>query len=196
MPRVRGLLVVTFLVLACASCSGSGHGRSGGPPTSASVSTPSSPTPNVPADLATYSVDERAAYRDAVQAYAAFTKRNSQFLAKGQTTRAASDFYHHYATHWVEAWANLAELANNDVTVSGPTRVVWVHPKRIDLDPSGSAVVVVRRCLDESRLKVTQGGDLVDQPQLKEPHVYQVRLAKKAGEAHWRSGSVKQGAKC
>ena len=118
MPRVRGLLVVTFLVASCASCSGSADSPAAETPTGTTTIAPSSPTPTVPSGLATYSADERSAYQAAISAYAAFTRQNSQFLAQGQTTRAASDFYHRYSINWVEAWANLGQLSNNDVTVS------------------------------------------------------------------------------
>src|SRR6476660_7543168 len=116
MPRVRGLLAVTLLCLACASCSADSGGSAAEHPSTTATPSPSSPTPTVSPELAAYTADERAAYQAAVRAYSVFTKRNSEFLAKGQTTRLASDYYHRYSIDWVKAWANLARLANNDVT--------------------------------------------------------------------------------
>jgi hypothetical protein len=196
MPGVRAFLTVTIVVVACASCQGDTETPTAQAPTESTTSQPSSPTPTVPPYLAKYTPHERDAYQAAVHAYSAFAERNSEFLAKGRTTRAASDFYHRYAIDWVEAWANLVQLADNDVTVDGLTRIVWTRPKSIKLDPSGSAGLVLVRCLDESRLKVTQGGKPLDQPQLKDPHVYRVRLEKATAEARWRSGVAVQGSTC
>jgi hypothetical protein len=195
MPSARALVTVTFLLLACASCSQQDNDSAASPPRPA-TSAPSSPAPSIPSDLAKYAPNERAAYANATRAYSAFTRWNSQFLANGQTIKAASDFYHRYSIDWVEAWANLAELANNHVTVKGRTRIVWVHPVRINLAASGLAVVVLSRCLDESRLKVRQAGTPLAQPQLEHPHVYQVRLVKRVNEVQWRSGTAKRGATC
>jgi hypothetical protein len=195
MPSVRALVAVAF-VFTCASCAQQSDGPSASPASKTSAPPPTSPTPSVPPELTRYTDAERAAYAAAVQAYSEFTQQNSQLLSQGRTTEPASTFYQRYSIDWVEAWANLAKLANNHVTVSGPTRINWVRPKSITLEPSGSAVVVLRRCLDESGLKVMQAGKPLAQPQLAHPHVYQVRLAKNSVEGWWRSGSARQGARC
>ena len=57
-------------------------------------------------------------------------------------------------------------------------------------------VIVLRRCLDESGRVVTQDGKKLDQPQFKKPHIYTVRLEKRAGEDWWRSGIAEQGKPC
>ena len=199
MPRLGVLIVGTVLVLTCASCSQDADGPNLGKPTTTTASpstSPSLPSPTVPADLVKYAPEERAAYQAAVTAYDDFTTRNARFLAKGKTTKPASRFYHRYSIDWVEAWANLAQLTNNGVRVYGATTIVWVHPKRITVGTDGSADVVLRRCLDESGLVVSQGGKPLAQPQLKYPHIYRVSLARKSSEAWWRSGVARQGPRC
>ena len=199
MPRVGVVLVATVLVLSCAGCSREPDGPIGGKPkpsTTSSATSSLTASPTVPADLVKYTPEEQAAYEAALAAYGDFTKHNTRFLAKGQTTKTASRFYHRYSIDWVEAWANLAQLANNGVRVTGATTVVWFHPKRIAVGPDGSAEVVLRRCLDESDVVVTQDGKPRAQPNLKEPHVYRVSLERKSTETWWRSGSAKQGPRC
>ena len=161
MHRIRGTLAVTLLVLSCAACSGQSDPSATATNTTATRVTPpttGSPSPTVPADLAKYTPAERLEYRAAVRAYSVFATQNSQFLVRGQLTKSASRFYHRYSINWVRAWANLAQLNDNGVTVTGRTRLLWIHPKSIQLTPTGSAVVVLRRCLDESQLRVVQRG--------------------------------------
>ena len=128
--------------------------------------------------------------------YDAFTKRNDKFYAAGQTTGAAKKFYQRYAVDWSTAWGNLAQVANNNVTVSGSTKSVWTKPRSIKLGGPKGDVIVLRRCLDESGRVVTQNGKKLDQPQFKKPHIYTVRLEKHPGEDWWRSGIAEQGQTC
>jgi hypothetical protein len=173
LPRVTAALAMS-LILSCVACSGNdGEAKSTEPP----KPPPSVPSPRAPASaavpryLAPYTADEREAYGDAVVADERFGRRNSRFLSEGQTTKQASDFYRKYSTDWVSAWSNLGRLADNRVTVTGRATVKWVRPSSIDLGEDGGAVVVLRRCLNESGLVVTQNGEPVAQPQLTRPHV-------------------------
>ena len=193
---LRSRIVAALLLLPCAACSQDGASPAPRPTTSATSSAPTAPTSSVPPDLADYSEQERAAYTSAVTEYDAFIRRNDHFYAVGQTTVAAKRFYQRYAVDWSTAWGNLAQIANNNVTVTGSTNTVWTRPKSIELGGSKAQVVVLRRCLDESRRVVTQNGKKLDQPQFKEPHVYTVRLEKRSGEDWWRSGIAKQGETC
>lgn len=199
MPRIRVLLAVTLLVLSCASCSGDpGEAQPGGSPRG-SPSTPTvstSPTPTVPPYLASYTAEERQAYAEAVSAYEVYIKRNNQLLAEGKTTVSANNFYQRYSTDWVAAWANLGKLANNNVRVTGVATVKWVRPVKVALAESGVAKIALRRCLDESKLMVTQNDRPLDQPNLKDPHVYRVLIEKRSGENWWRFGSAEQGTPC
>ena len=199
MPRIRVLLAVTLLVVSCASCSEDpGDAQPGGSP-KASTSTPAAPTPptpTVPPYLASYTADERQAYAEAAASYEVYIKRNNRLLAQGKTTVSANDFYQRYSTDWVAAWANLGKLANNNVRVTGVATVKWVMPASVMLKRKGVANIVLRRCLDESKLVVTQNDRPLDQPNLKNPHVYRVLMEKRAGETWWRFGSAEQGAPC
>jgi len=188
--------LASFLVLACAACSQNGALPAPSPSSSPTTSAPSAPTSSVPPELSGYSEQERAAYQKAVAAYDAFTKRNDRLYAAGQTTVAAKRFYQRYAVDWSTAWGDLAVIANNRVTVTGPTKTVWTKPKSIELGGPKADTVVLRRCLDESGRVVTQNGKTVDQPQFKDPHIYTVRLEKRLGEDWWRSGTVDQGPTC
>jgi hypothetical protein len=97
------------------SCS---DGEASPAPTASPSSTSSAraaPTYSVPPELAGYSEQERAAFETAVTEYDAFTRRNDEFYADGETTAAAKRFYQKYAVDWSTAWANLAQVANNIV---------------------------------------------------------------------------------
>ena len=190
------LVLATFLVVACAACSENGASPAPSASPISTTSAPSAPTSFVPPELAGYSEKERAAYETAVTEYDAFTRRNDEFYAAGETTGAAKRFYQTYAVDWSTAWGNLAQVANNNVTVTGSTKTVWTKPKSIELGGPKGDVVVLRRCLDESGRVVNQNGKKVDQPQFKDPHVYTVRLEKRRGEDWWRSGVAEQGSTC
>lgn len=199
MPRNRWTMgIATTLVLTCASCSQTTADPDPSPP-STSSSTPTvspTPTPTLPAYLAKYTPEERKAYAEAIANYSRFLRRNSEFLAAGATTKQANKFYRRYSIDWVVSWANLAQLANNNVKVHGTARELWVRPAEIELKPSGRAVVSLRRCLDEHEIVVRQNGKRLPQPQLKVPHVYRVALEKRVGETWWRSGVAEQGSPC
>lgn len=190
------VVLATFLVLACAACSEDGAAPAPTSSPTSTTSTPSAPTSSVPPELAGYTEQERAAYETAVTEYDAFTRRNDEFYAAGETTAAAKRFYQKYAVDWSTAWGNLAQVANNNVTVTGSTKTVWTKPKSIELGGSKGDVVILRRCLDESGRVVEQNGKQVNQPQFKDPHVYTVRLEKRRGEDRWRSGIAEQGSTC
>jgi hypothetical protein len=188
--------LASVLVLACAACSQNGASPAPNSSSSPTTSAPSAPTSSVPPELAGYGEEERAAFETAVTEYDAFTKRNDQFYAAGETTGAAKEFYQRYAVDWSTAWGNLAQVANNDVTVTGSTKTVWTKPRSIELSERRADVIVLRRCLDEARRVVTQNGKRLDQPQFKNPHVYTIRLEKRPGEDWWRSGIAEQGQTC
>ena len=190
------LVLATFLVVTCAACSQNEASPAPSPSPDPTTSAPSAPTSSVPPELAGYNEKERAAYETAVDEYDAFTKRNDMFYAAGQTTGAAKKFYQRYAVDWSTAWGNLAQVANNDVTVSGTTKSVWTKPRSVKLGGPKGDVIVLRRCLDESGRVVTQNGKKLDQPQFKKPHIYTVRLEKHPGEDRWRSGIAAQGETC
>jgi hypothetical protein len=193
------LVLATFLAMTCAACSQ--DAASPDPPTSPSPTasahtTPAAPPSTVSPELAGYSKKERSAYRAAIVQYDAFVKRSDQFYAAGKTTAAAKRFYQRYAVDWSTAWANLGQVANNHVKVTGSTKTVWTKPRSIEVGRPKGDVVVLRRCLDESGRIVKQNGKRLSQPQLKHPHVYTIRVEKRAGENRWRSGIAKQGGTC
>ena len=195
MRSARLLLAVTLLVVSCPSCSrGSGGTEPDGSPTG-STSTPSA-SPSVPPYLASYSVEQRHAYDAALAAHSAFVEQDRQFAAVGKTTKQAAAYYRRNSIDWVADWATLAQLANNGVTVTGRTTVKWVRPVSIDLDGLSADVIVLRRCVDSSGLVVSQDGKRLEQPNLKIPHVFRIRLEKRAGETWWRVGTAKPGAPC
>ena len=190
------LVLATFLVVTCAACSQNeaSPAPSGSPdPT---TSAPSAPTSTIPPELAGYSEDEQAAYEAAVTEYDAFTERNDMFYAAGETTIEAKTFYQRHAVDWSTAWGNLAQVANNNVTVTGTTKTLWTKPRSIELETAGGDVIVVRRCLDESGRVVTQDGKELEQPQFKDPHIYTIRLERRPSEDRWRSGVAEQGHTC
>lgn len=191
-----GVVLATFLVLACASCSDDNAAPVPTPSTHSASSTPSAPTPSVPAELAGFTEDERAAYLVAVDAYADYLHETDRIYAEGKTTAAAKDFYRRYAIDWSTTWGNLAVAVNNGVTITGQTRLVWTRPKSINIGTPAGDIVVIRRCLDESHRVVKQNGAVVEQPQSKDPHVYTVRLEKRAAEDWWRAGIAKLGKTC
>jgi hypothetical protein len=190
------LVLATFVAVTCAACSQDEASPAPSASPHPTTSAPSAPTSSAPPDFSEYSAKERAAYQTAVKEYDAFTKRSDQFYAAGQTTGAAKKFYQRYAVDWSTAWGNLAQVANNKVTVTGTTKKVWTKARSIEVDRPKGEVIVLRRCLDESRRVVTQNGNKLDQPQFKSPHIYAVRLEKHPGEDWWRSGIAEQVETC
>jgi hypothetical protein len=150
----------------------------------------------VPSYLQPYSAKQREAYSSALRAQEAFDRRNARILTAGQTTKAASDFYHRYSTDWTSDWSSLAELANNDASITGRIKVRWARPVSIRLRMHGTSVVVLRRCEDQSNVVVTQHGTVLPQPQLKHPRMYQMRIEQRQGEDWWRSGTAREGRPC
>lgn len=190
------VVLATLLVVVCAAC-GDDSGAANPAPGASSTASPSSGTPSDgSSDLAGYTADEQTAYDEAVTAYDRFIKRSDGYYAAGETTVEAKQFFQRFAVDWSTAWANLAKVANNDVTVGGTTRTLWTKPRSIELKTAGGDVIVVRRCLDESGRIVKQGGQEVDQPQFEMPHVYTIRLEKWPKEARWRSGIAQLGRTC
>lgn len=196
MLTVRIVLAAAVVAASCASCAD----RTGAatPTNSAkpSESIAASPTQVVPPYLSSYTAEERATYVAALRAHAAFVEQDRKFAAVGKTTQRAAAFYRRNSIDWVSDWASLAQLANNHVIVRGRTIVKWVRPVTVQVDGAGADVVVLRRCVDSSGLAVTQNGKPLAQPNLKEPHVFRVRLEKRAAETWWRVGTAKQGAPC
>lgn len=189
------VVLASFLVATCAACSDKGASTDPTTITSPTTSAPSA-SASVPPELAGYSDEERAAYESAVTEYDAFAKRNDRFYAAGETTIEAKEFYQRYSVDWSTAWGNLAQVANNNVKVTGSTKTIWTKPRSIELGAQPGSAVVLQRCLDESGRVVTQNGKKLDQPQFKDPHVYTIRLEKHPGEDWWRSGIAKQGQTC
>ncbi|MEO5652467.1 MAG: hypothetical protein ABIN79_09040 [Marmoricola sp.] len=199
MPRLGVLIVGTVLVLTCASCSQDADGPNLGKPTTTTASpstSPSLPSPTVPADLVKYAPEERAAYAGAVAALRTFSAVSDRFVAQGRLTKDQAAFYRRNSIDWVQDWANLAQLVNERITFKGEPKELWLRPASIDLAAKGGQRVVLRRCLDQRRLRVFADGKAVPQPQLKVPHVYRVTMIKKGAEAKWRTGIPRQGPKC
>jgi hypothetical protein len=131
-----GLVLATFLVAVCAGCSDEGASTTPteGPSSTTSAAgapTAAAPTSSVAPELVGYTEQERVAYETAVTDYDAFSRRNDEFYAAGETTVAAKRFYQKYALDWSTAWGNLAQVSNNNVNVTGSTETVWTKPKSI-----------------------------------------------------------------
>jgi hypothetical protein len=188
--------LASFLLLTCAACSGGEATTEPSNSPSPTTSAASTPTATVPPELASYSEEERLTYDEAVAAYAAYLSETDKIYAKGETTVAAKRFYQRHAIDWSTAWGNLAVVANNGVTIKGETRVVWLRPKMIRLTTDAGDVVVIRRCVDESKRVVRQNGKRMAQPQFEAPHVYTVRLERRPAESWWRAGTAQLGRTC
>ena len=186
------LVLATFLVVACAGCGGNAADPG---PSATPDSTLTAPTSSEPPELAGYTQAERAAYASAVAAHTTYGEHTARFEAEGRTTGEAKDFYQHYAIDWSTSWGNLALLANNGVKITGTEVVRWTLPVTIDLSDE-TDVVVIRQCLDQTEVVVTQNGKVMPQPQHKQPHRFRIRLEKRPGENWWRSGIPKQGSAC
>jgi hypothetical protein len=196
MPSVRALVAVAFAMIACASCAPDSDGPTAAPPSKTSTPLTSSPTPTIPADLASFGPDERAAFTAAIAALRQFSTTNDRFLRQGKLTKRQAAFYRRNSINWVDDWANLSQFVNEKITFKGTPIEVWVRPVAIDLVGGDGQVVNVKRCLDQSRMSVYTDGVGVPQPQLKSPHVYRVKLLMRPNETWWRVGLPKQGATC
>lgn len=196
MPRLR-ISLATLLLLACVAC-GEGEGEA---PTSRSLdapspSAPAAPSSSIPPELAGYSLPEREAFEAAVVALHRFSRTSDRFISQGRLTRSQAAYYRRNSINWVDDWAGLAQLVNGRITMRGDTREEWARPLRVDLSAAAGEIVVVRRCLDQTDVRVFADGKRVPQPQLKTPRVYRVKMLKKESEQWWRTGLPSQGSRC
>lgn len=196
MPRLL-ISLATLVLLACAAC-----GRSSGEaPTSRRLeSAPSSASPapssSVSPELAGYTLPEREAFEAALVALHRFSRASDGFISQGRLTRSQATYFRRNSINWVDDWAGLAQLVNGRITMRGDTREEWARPSRVDLSAAVGEVVVIRRCLDQTSVRVFADGKRVPQPQLRTPRVYQVKMLKKQSEQWWRTGLPRQGSRC
>lgn len=196
MPRLR-ISLATLVLLACAACSGSADEAPISRPLESSLSSAPTATPSsLPPELAGYSLPEREAFEAAVVALHRFSRASDRFIDQGRLTRPQAAYFRRNSINWVDDWAGLAQLVNGRITMRGDTREKWVRPLRVDLAAGDSEVVVIRRCLDQTSVRVFAEGKRVPQPQLKTPRVYRVTMLKKQSEQWWRTGLPKQGSRC
>ena len=195
MPRLW-IPALAIVLLACAACGGT----SDSPPTAlhsrSSASGAVTPSPSVPAELAGYDASEREAFGAAVDALHRFSRTSDRFIRQGRLTPDQAKFYRKNSVRWTDDWAALAQLVNGRITMRGAARELWTRPLSIDLNAGADEVVVVRRCLDQTKVRVFAEGKEVPQLQLKTPRIYRVQMLKKQAEDHWRTGLPKQGAPC
>ena len=196
MPRLR-ISLATLMLLACAACGGSSDQAPTSRPSESSLSSASpAPSPSVSEELAGYSLPEREAFEAAVVALHRFSRTSDRFISQGRLTRSQAAYFRRNSINWVDAWAGLAQLVNGRITMRGDTHEKWARPSQVDLSAAKGEVVVIRRCLDQTDVRVFADGKRVPQPQLKTPRVYRVKMLKKQSEQRWRTGLPKQGSRC
>ena len=197
MPRHWIPAVLTVLMLACAGC-----GKSASDPPlvfpskSATAAASASPSASASTGLHGFASSQRAAFTQAVAALQRFSATNDRFIGQGRLTQTQSAFFRKYSIRWTDDWAGLAQLVNGQIRIRGTTHEIWVRPVSIDLQAAAGQVVVIRRCLDQTDVRVFAHGKAVPQPQLKTPRMYRVTMLKRSSEQWWRTGMPKQGAKC
>lgn len=195
MPRLW-IPALAIVLSACAACGGASDSPPAALPSSSSSSSTITPSPSVPAELAGYDPSEREAFGAAVDALHRFSRTSDRFIRQGRLTPDQAKFYRRNSVRWTDDWAALAQLVNGRITMRGAARELWARPLTIDLTADTGEVVVVRRCLDQTKVRVFADGKEVPQPQLKTPRIYRVQMLKKQAEYHWRTGLPKQGAPC
>ena len=196
MPRLR-ISLATLLLLACGACGeGAGEAPMSRSSEAPSSSAPSAPSSSIPPELAGYGLPEREAFEAAVVALHRFSRTSDRFISQGRLTRSQAAYFRRNSINWVDAWAGLAQLVNGRITMLGDTHEKWARPSQVDLSAAGGEVVVIRRCLDQTDVRVFADGKRVPQPQLKIPRVYRVKMLKKQSEQRWRTGLPKQGSRC
>ena len=195
MPRLW-IPVLAIVLLACAGCGGTSDSPPAALPSSSSSSSAVTPSPSVPAALAGYDASEREAFGAAVDALHRFSRTSDRFIRQGQLTPDQARFYRRNSIRWTDDWAALAQLVNGRITMRGAARELWARPISIDLSADAGEVVVVHRCLDQTKVSVFADGERVPQPQLRTPRTYRIQMLKKTEEDHWRTGLPKQGEPC
>ncbi len=198
----RSSIALATLTLALAGCSdGADPDPTASPSasisdsTSASTSPSGSPTPTIPAYLEPFTSTERQAYADASRAYDEFTRTTARFRAHGRTTPGVRTYLQKYSSDWTTAWGRFSELANEGVRIVGVPVTLTERPASISAsDERGK--VVLRRCIDSSKIIVIQDGRKVDQPQLQKHRRVTVEVIRRPGESWWRSGIASQGPTC
>ena len=164
-------------------------------PTSASPSASSPPADTVPAYLQEYSDQERAAYREAVEDYAAFSRRLAAINEAGRATPKAKAFFRQQTAAWQTYWARLRTNERRGIQIIGMGRTLHTRPSDVRVDPDGGGRVALRVCGISEGVKVLQDGEPVSQPSRK-PTIVRVQMVKLPDETEWRVLSERVGAKC
>jgi hypothetical protein len=163
------------------------------PPTSASPSPSTSPTET--AYLQAYSEEERTAYREAVDDYAAFSRRLAAINEAGRATPRAKAFFKQKTAAWQSYWARLRANERRGIQIAGMGRTLRTRPADVRVDPDGGGEVALRVCGISEGVKVLQDGEPVSQPSPK-PTIVRVQMVKLPDESAWRVLSERVGAKC
>jgi hypothetical protein len=164
-------------------------------PTSASPSPSASPTDPVPTYLKEYSEDERTAYAEAVEDYAAFSRRLAAINEAGRATPKAKAFFKRETAAWQTYWARLRTNERSGIQIVGMGRTLHTRPADVRVDPDGGGRVALRVCGISEGVKVLQDGEPVSQPSPK-PTIVRVQMVKLPDEPDWRVLSERVGAKC
>lgn len=207
MPRrARSIsVVVTLLVLACASCtdaddppSSVATPRDPSPQSSPSSSSPSASSPRpepVPPYLKGYTPRERRAYGSTVAAYADFTRQQAQILAIGRAVPEARRYYRAQTGDRLTYWNRLRQREADGIKIKGQGELLRVRPARIRLANDATGTVDLRACGVARGVKVFQNGELIPQP-TPAPKIVSVRLVRLTSQAPWKVFWERVGGSC
>ncbi len=116
------LVLATFLVVTCAACSHNEASPAPSPSPDPTTSAPSATTSSIPTELAGYNEKQLAAYETARGRVRRVHQAQRQVLRGRTDDRRGEEVYQRNALDWSTAWGNLAQVANNNVTVPGSQR--------------------------------------------------------------------------
>jgi hypothetical protein len=158
-------VIATITALSLASCSSSDPPSTEPTPTISVTNTSPVPTPTVPAYLATYTVDEREAFSDAVEGVrhqlgvVARVNERGKADARARRLLRSVDF----DTQFSADWRVLEGFFTNRFHTVGVTELVSAEPTRIDVSADQGASVTLKACVDSSPVRVfNQAGDEIE----------------------------------
>lgn len=126
-----------------------------------------------------YSQEQLAAYREARQRWAAYTRRSEPVWARGRATPEARELFEEFFFQPDLMFSLLESHEQRDITVRGRALVLSTRPLRVDLgDPT---TVVIRQCIDARGVELLSAGTLVTDPG-QEPTVRRIVLSRTGGE--------------
>jgi hypothetical protein len=187
--RTRRLLAAATaaaLLFTAASCGSEDEPKAD--PTPAEEPTTQDPTPATPAWEDEYTDEQIEQYEAALARWDEYERRAEPIWAEGKVTPAAERLFKEYWLTWPNTLNTLHYLEEQGITRTGRPEVIWSKPNEI-IDRGNATTVVIRRCIDDSNVKVESRAGTPEEPEESGPSLGEITMDK-VGDNPWRITSA------